>query len=163
MPCQRTASLSISLSLSALNRRQVVAPFMLTDPSQHSKHQKKRVMCSCSTQHFRGRPGCFLQVSNCPEPWRDETERCRAWWAGAAWSTRLTWPKRECLLRLIASFMDGSCKRVATSTFVTNLYQRMPSIRLWFVIWKASSFAISAFNSVHVSEAYISDDRTHEL
>jgi len=38
--------------------------------------------------------------------------------------------------------MGGSCERVATSMFVTNLYQRMPSIRLWFVIWKASSFAI---------------------
>jgi len=28
-------------------------------------------------------------------------------------------------------------------------YQTMPSVRLWFVIWKASSFAISAFNRVH--------------
>jgi len=47
--------------------------------------------------------------------------------------------------------------------FVTNSYQNMLSIRLWFVIWKASSFAISAFNSVHVSEAYSSDDSTDEL
>jgi len=59
--------------------------------------------------------------------------------------------------------MNGSCERVATSTFVTNSYQRMPSIRLWFVILKASSFAISAFNSVQVSEAYSSNHRTHEL
>jgi len=121
------------------------------------------LVVTCSTQHFRGRPGWLLQVPNCPEPCRDVTERCRAWWAGAAWSLRLTWPKRECLLRLIASFMDSSCDRVATSTFVTNSYQRMSSIRLWFVIWKASSFAIPAFNSVHTSEAYSSDDRTQEL
>jgi len=81
---------------------------------------------------------CLLQVPNCPEPCRDVTETCRAWWAGAAWSIRVPWPKRECLLWLIASFMDGSCERVATSTFVTNSHQRMPSIRrLWFVIWKA--------------------------
>jgi len=111
------------------------------------------LVVTCFIQHFRGRSGCLLQVPNCPEPCRDVTERCRVWCAGAAWSIRLTWPKTECLFRLIASFMDGSCERVATSSFVTNSYQKMPSIRLWFVIWKASSFTISAFNSVHVSGA----------
>jgi len=130
---------------------------------QASEEESPVLVVTCSTQHFCGRPGCLLQVSNCPEPCHDMTERCRAWWAGAAWSIRLTWPKRECLLWLIASFMDGSCERVATSTFVTNSYQRMPSIRFWFVIWKASSFAISASNSIHVSKAYNSDNRTHEL
>jgi len=33
-------------SLSTLDCRRVVAPSMLTDPSQHSKHQKERVLCS---------------------------------------------------------------------------------------------------------------------
>jgi len=62
--------------------------------------------------------------------------------------------QRESLLWLIASFMGGSCERISTSTFVTNSYQKMPSIRLWFAIWKASCFVISAFNSVHVSLYY---------
>jgi len=26
------------------------------------------LVVNCSTQHFRGRPGCLLQVPNCPEP-----------------------------------------------------------------------------------------------
>jgi len=96
------------------------------------------------------------------EPCRDVTKRCRAWWTEAAWSIRLTWPNRECL-RLIVSFIDGSCEGLATSTFVTNSYQRTLSVRLWFVVWKASSFAISASNCVHVSEAYSKDDKIHEL
>jgi len=103
-----------------------------------------------------------LVVPNCCEPCYDVMERCRAWWTGAAWSIHLTWPKRVCLLWLIASFMDGSCERVATM-FVTDSYQKVPSIHLWFIIWKASSFAISAFNSVHVSEGYSSDDRDTRL
>jgi len=118
----------------------------------------KRAQCS-----WWPAPPNIFQVPNCPEPCHDVTERCRAWWAGAAWSIRLTWPKTECLLRLISSFMDSSCEKVATSLFMTNLYQRMPTICLWFVVWKASSFAISAFNSVHVAEAYSSDVRTHVL
>jgi len=106
---------------------------------QASGGESPVLVVTCSTQHFRGRPGCFLQVPNCPGPCRDVTESCRTWWTRAAWSIRLTWPKRECLLRLIAFFMDGSCERMATSSFVTSSYQKMPSIRLW----KASSFAIS--------------------
>jgi len=156
-----TVSLSVytwpSTGRSALHADRSVATL------QASEGESSMLVVTCSTQHFLGWPGCLLQVPNCPEPCRDVTERCRAWCAGAAWSIRLTWLKRECLLRLIASFMDGSCERVATSTFVTNSYQKMPSIRLWFVIWKASSLAISAFNSVHVSEASSSDDRTHVL
>jgi len=34
-------SLSLSLSLSSLDRQRVVAPSMLTDPSEHSKHHKE--------------------------------------------------------------------------------------------------------------------------
>jgi len=128
-----------------------------------SEGESPVLVVTCSTQHFCRWPGCILQVPNCPEPCHDMTERCRAWWAGAVWSICLTWPKRACLLRLMASLMDGSCERVATSTFVTNSYQRMLSICLWFVMWKVSSFAISAFNSVHVSEAHSSDYRTHEM
>jgi len=71
---------------------------------QALKGESPVLVVTCSTQHFCGRPGCLLQVSNCREPCRDVTERYRAWWAEAAWSIRLTWPKRECLLRLIASF-----------------------------------------------------------
>jgi len=89
---------------------------------QASEGESAVLVVTYSTQHSRRRPGCLLQVSNCPEPCRDVTERCRAWWAGAAWSTRLTWPKREYLLRLIVLFMDGSCERVVISTFVTNSY-----------------------------------------
>jgi len=52
-----TLSLSLSLSLSTLDCRQVVAPSMLTDPSQYSKHQMEKVespvlMVTCSTQNF---------------------------------------------------------------------------------------------------------------
>jgi len=46
-----------------------------------------RVLCSwwpAPPSIFRW-PGCLLQVSNCPEPCHDVTERHRAWWAGA-WS-----------------------------------------------------------------------------
>jgi len=39
-------SLFLSISLSTLDRRRVVAPSMLTDPPQHSKHQKERALCS---------------------------------------------------------------------------------------------------------------------
>jgi len=39
-------SLYLSLSLCTLHRRRVVAPSLLTDPSQHSKHQKERALCS---------------------------------------------------------------------------------------------------------------------
>jgi len=64
-----------SPSLTTLDLRQVVAPSMLTDPSQHSKHPSEGdspvLVVTCSTQHFRGWPGCLLQVSNCPEPCRD--------------------------------------------------------------------------------------------
>jgi len=118
---------------------------------QASERESPVFVVTCSTQHFRGRPGCLLKVPSCPEPCRDVTKRCRAWWAGATWSIRLTWPKRECLLRLIASFIDGSCERVVTSTFVTNSYQKMPS--LWFVIWKNSSLfqIISFFNCFRLS------------
>jgi len=84
------------------------------------------LVVTCSTQHFRRRPGCLLEVPNCLERCRDVTERCRAWWAGAAFSIRLTWPKQES--PLTASFIGGSCETVATSSFVTNSYQRMPSI-----------------------------------
>jgi len=63
------------------------------------------LVVASSTQHFRGRPGCLLQVPNRPEPCRVVTEWCRVWWAGADLSIRLTWPKRECLIRLIASFI----------------------------------------------------------
>jgi len=34
------------LCLSTLDRRRVVAPSMLTDPPQHSKHRKERALCS---------------------------------------------------------------------------------------------------------------------
>jgi len=139
-------SIYLSLSLCALDRRQTDRSALHVHLSvatlQASEGESPVLVVTCSTQHFRGRPGCFLQVSNCSEPCRDVTERCRAWWAGAAWSIRLTWPKR-CLLRLTASFMDGSCERVATSTFVTNSYHWMPSLRLWFVKWKASSSPVS--------------------
>jgi len=57
---------------------------------QASEGESPVLVVTCSTQHFRGRPGCLLQVSNCPEPWCDVTERCRAWWAGAAWSICLS-------------------------------------------------------------------------
>jgi len=36
---------SLCFSLSTLDRRRVVAPSMLTDPSQHSKPQKDRTLC----------------------------------------------------------------------------------------------------------------------
>jgi len=81
---------------------------------QASEGERPVLVVSYSTQHFRGRPGCLFQVPNCPEPCRDVTERCRVWWTGAAWSIRLSWPKRECLLRLIPSFMDGSCETAGT-------------------------------------------------
>jgi len=140
-------SLSLSLSLcvcvcvwclSTLDRRRVVAPSMLTDPSQHSKHQKERVLCSW----WPASPSIFaddLVVSS----------RCQTvlspvvTWLRDVGLGRYEQPdpyawrgQRECLLRLIASFLHGSCKRVATSTFVTNSYQKMLSIRLWFVIEK---------------------------
>jgi len=35
----------LCLSVSTLDRRRVVAPSMLTDPSQHSKQQKERALC----------------------------------------------------------------------------------------------------------------------
>jgi len=116
----------VLVSLSALDRRRVVAPSMLTDPSQHSKHQKETALCSWWPAPLSIFADNLVVSSRCQTvlslvvTW----QRCRAWWTGAAWSIRLTWPKRECLLRFIASFMDGSCDRVATSTFVANSYRR---------------------------------------
>jgi len=58
------------------------------DPSvatlQASEGESPVLVVTCSTQHFRRWRGCLLQVSNYPEPCRVVTERCRAWWTGAA-------------------------------------------------------------------------------
>jgi len=141
-----TNSLALSLYAWPSTGRSALHAYRSVATLQASEGESPLLVVTCSTQHFRGPPGCLLKVPSCPEPCRDVTKRCTAWWAGAAWFIRLMWPKRECLLRLIASFMDGSCERVATSTFVTNSYQKMPSIRLWFVIWKNSSlFPIISF------------------
>jgi len=67
-------SLSLSLSLyawpstgrSALNSDRSVATL------QASEGESPVLVVTCSTQHFRGRPGCLLRVSNTPEP-------CRTW------------------------------------------------------------------------------------
>jgi len=88
---------ALSLSLSTLDRWWVVAPSMLTDPSQHSKHQKERALCSW----WPVPPNLFADdvvvSSRCQTvlspvvSWRDWE---MAWWAGAAWSILLTWPQR---------------------------------------------------------------------
>jgi len=36
--------------------------------------RRRELFDACSTQHFRGRPGCLLHVPNCSEPCRDVTE-----------------------------------------------------------------------------------------
>jgi len=72
-----------------------LSPYVLSDATlQTPEGESHAFVVTCSIQHFRRRPGCLLQVPNCPEPCHDVTERCRVWWAGAAWSIRLTWPKR---------------------------------------------------------------------
>jgi len=43
---QKSGRLCLSVCLSTLDCRRVVAASMLTDPSQHSKHQKERALCS---------------------------------------------------------------------------------------------------------------------
>jgi len=75
-------------SLSKLDHRRVVAASMLTNPSQHSKHQKERALCS-----WRPAPSSIFKDDlvgsfRCQTVWAccDVTERCRAWWAGAALS-----------------------------------------------------------------------------
>jgi len=142
-----------------LDRRWVVVTSMLTDPSQHSKHQNETALCMSWPAPPSVLVDSLVVFSRCQTVQSPVVSwPAIAWCAWAAWSIRLTWRKRECLLRLIASFM-GSCERMATFSFVTNSYPRMPNIPFWFATWKASSFA---FSSVHISEAYSSDDRTHE-
>jgi len=136
-------SLSLSLCLSTLDCRRVVVLSVLNNPSQHSKHQKERTLCSW----WPAPPSIFADglvvFCRCPTVLSPVVTWLRGVGLGGqeqpdpyAWRGQ-----RECL-RLIASFLDGSCERVATSTFVTNSYQRMPSIRLWFVMWKASSVSL---------------------
>jgi len=75
------------------------------------------LLVTCSTQRFRGWPGCLLQVPNCPGPvvtWqRDVVLGGQEQPGPYAWRGQ-----RECL---IASLMDGSCKRVALYSFVTGI------------------------------------------
>jgi len=87
----------LSVSLSTLDRRRVVAPSTLTDSSQHSKHQKERALCSW----WPAPPSIFADdlvvSSRCQTVLNPVVTWLWAWWAGAAWSIRMTWPKRECL------------------------------------------------------------------
>jgi len=113
---KRVLSLSLRLTVdgySALHADRFIATLL-------AHWESPVLVVTCSTQRFRGWSGCLLQVPNCPEPCHVVSERCRAWWAGSAWFICLTWPKKECLLWLIASFMDGNCERVETSSFMTN-------------------------------------------
>jgi len=150
------------LSRTPLDRRRVIAP-PCWPIRRNTLSIRRKEFCACNDLLYPA----FSWTTWLSSPWCQAVlSRFLSWLKSVGLGGQelvLTWPKRECLLRLIASYMDGSKKRVAMSSFVTYWYQRMPSIRLWFVIWKASSFAISAFNIVHVLEAFTSDDRTHEL
>jgi len=95
------------VSLFTLNRRRVVAPSMLTDPSQHSKHQKGR---SCARDNL-------LRPAFSRTTWLSVVTWLRdVWLGGQEQPDPYAWRgQRECLLRLIASFMDSSCERVEWS------------------------------------------------
>jgi len=150
--------LSLSLFLSTLDSQLVVAPSMLTDLPQHSKHQKERALCSW----WPAPPSIFaddlIVSSRCQTvqspvvSWLRDVRR--AWWARAAGSIRLKWPKRVSpptySFIYVRQLWEGGDFHVSIG--LTNSYQKMPSIRIWCIIWKVSSFAISAFNSVHVSK-----------
>jgi len=86
-----SAFYSIWLSLS-LSRRSALHANRSIATLQASEGESPVIVVTCSTQHFRGRPGCLFQVHTDLKPvvtW----QRCRAWWAGAAWSILLKWTK----------------------------------------------------------------------
>jgi len=106
---------------------------------QASEGESPVLVVTCSTQHFRGRPGCLLQVSNCPESCHDVTERCRAWWAGAAWSIRLMWPKR--VSSATYSFIHGQCESKCTK--LCSICNALVSSRTWNKLQDNTNFSDS--------------------
>jgi len=96
--CCTHLSLSLSLSAWPSTGRSARHADRSIATLQASEGESPVLVVTCSIQHFRKRPACLLQFWNCPEPCRDVTERCRAWWAGAVWSIHVTWPRRECHL-----------------------------------------------------------------
>ena len=88
------------------------------------------------------------------KPERTATACVSARWAGYDHLVFSTGPNSELRRRLIMSQMLGSRVVATTVLFRTKSFQRMLRIDRWYLRWRDSSFHMSSWSKVHVSEPH---------